>query len=92
MQPTWRALIDGAMYCEPQLGEIIARRRPDVIVEDNVVTFPALQTAGKPFIRIVSCQPLEIRGPDPEGAAAIPPAYSGLPADDPSGWQAFRAG
>ena len=53
MQPTWQALIDGAMYCEPQLREIIGRQRPEVIVEDNVVAFPALQTAGKPFVRIV---------------------------------------
>ena len=42
MQPTWQALIDGARYCEPQLREILARQRPDVIVEDNVVVFPAL--------------------------------------------------
>jgi MGT family glycosyltransferase len=90
MQPTWQALIDGARYCEPQLREIIARQSPDVIVEDNVVAFPALQAAGKPFVRIVSCQPLEIRGADPEAARAIPPAYSGLPADDPSEWEAFR--
>ena len=90
MQPTWQALIDGARYCEPHLREIIARQRPDVIVEDNVVSFPALQTAGRPFVRIVSCQPLEIRGEDPDAAGAIPPAYSGLPADDPSGWEAFR--
>jgi MGT family glycosyltransferase len=89
MQPTWQALIDGAKYCEPQLRQIIARRRPDVIVEDNVVAFPALQTAGKPFVRIVSCQPLEIRGDGP-GATEIPPPYSGLPADDRSEWEAFR--
>ena len=84
MQPTWQALIDGAQYCEPQLREIIARQTPDVIVEDNVVSFPALQTAGKPFVRIVSCNPLEIRGPD------IPPPYSGLPSDDRTEWEAFR--
>jgi MGT family glycosyltransferase len=89
MQPTWQALIDGAKYCEPQLRQIIARRRPDVIVEDNVVAFPALQTAGTPFVRIVSCQPLEIRGDGP-GATEIPPPYSGLPADDRSEWEAFR--
>ena len=89
MQPTWQALIDGAKYCEPHLREIIARQRPDVIVEDNVVSFPALQTAGKPFVRIVSCQPLEIRG-DGAGATEIPPPYSGLPADDRSQWEAFR--
>jgi MGT family glycosyltransferase len=85
MQPTWQALIDGAIYCEPQLRQIIERVQPDVIVEDNVVAFPALTTAGVPFVRIVSCNPLEVKGPD------IPPAYSGLPADDRSQWADFRA-
>ena len=84
MRPTWQALIDGAMYCEPQLREIVARQAPDILVEDNVVAFPALQTAGKPFVRIVSCNPLEIPGPE------IPPAYSGLPVDDRTEWPAFR--
>ena len=87
MQPTWQALIDGAKFCEPQLREIIARNRPDVIVEDNVVSFPALQTAGKPFVRTVSCNPLEIRGAH---GTEIPPTYSGLPLDDRSEWEAFR--
>jgi MGT family glycosyltransferase len=90
MQPTWQALIDGARYCEPHLREIVARQAPDVIVEDNVVAFPALQTASRPFVRIVSCQPLEIRGADPEAARSIPPAYSGLPADHTGEWEAFR--
>jgi MGT family glycosyltransferase len=85
MQPTWQALIDGARFCEPQLREIIARQRPDVIVEDNVVAFPALLTADAPFVRIMSCNPLEMPGPD------IPPAYSGLASDDRSGWAKFRA-
>ncbi len=84
MQPTWQALIDGARYCEPQLREIIARQRPDVIVEDNVVSFPALMTSGAPFVRIMSCNPLEMPGPD------VPPAYSGLPSDDRSEWASFR--
>jgi MGT family glycosyltransferase len=85
MQPTWQALIDGAVYCEPQLRQIIDRVRPDVIVEDNVVAFPALVTANAPFVRIVSCNPLEVKGPD------VAPAYSGLPADDRSEWAAFQA-
>jgi MGT family glycosyltransferase len=84
MQPTWQALIDGARYCEPHLREIVARQQPDVIVEDNVVCFPALVTAGAPFVRIMSCNPLEMNGPD------VPPAYSGLPSDDRSEWAAFR--
>jgi MGT family glycosyltransferase len=83
--PTYQALIDGAKYCEPHLKEIIERQRPDVLVEDNVVLFPALTTAGAPFVRIVSCNPLEVKGP------GVAPTFSGLPADDPSQWDAFRA-
>jgi len=83
VQPTYQALIDGAKYCEPQLRSIIAEHRPDVLVEDNVVTFPALLTSGSPFVRIVSCNPLEIRGDD------IAPTFSGYPADDRSGWGDF---
>jgi MGT family glycosyltransferase len=85
IQPTYQALIDGARYCEPRLREIIAKHRPDVIVEDNVVLFPALTTAGVPFVRIVSCSPLEVSG------AGVPPPFSGLPSADPSGWAAYRA-
>jgi MGT family glycosyltransferase len=84
MQPTWQALIDGARFCEPQLREIVARQQPDVLVEDNVVCFPGLVTAGAPFVRIMSCNPLEMNGPE------VAPAYSGLPADDRSEWGAFR--
>ncbi|MEV4093564.1 glycosyltransferase [Streptosporangium saharense] len=84
-KPIWDALIDGVKYCEPRLKEIVERVRPDVIVEDNVITFPALLTAGRPFVRIVSCNPLEVRGEN------VAPVFSGLPADDRSGWEAFRA-
>ena len=83
--PTYQALIDGAKYCEPRLRAIIAEHRPDVIVEDNVVLFPALVTAGAPFVRIVSCSPLEVSG------AGVPPPFSGLPSDDRSEWDAYRA-
>lgn len=83
--PTYQALIDGAKYCEPRLRQIIAKHRPDVIVEDNVVIFPALATAGKPFVRIVSCSPLEVPGVD------VPPPFSGLPSDDPAQWGPYRA-
>ncbi|TMR96501.1 glycosyltransferase [Nonomuraea basaltis] len=84
-KPIWAELIDGVKYCEPQLKAILERVNPDVIVEDNVITFPALLTAGKKFVRIVSCNPLEVRGED------IAPVFSGLPADDRSEWDAFRA-
>jgi MGT family glycosyltransferase len=83
--PTWQALVDGAVYCEPQLRAILDRVRPDVIVEDNVVAFPALVTNPAPYVRIVSCNPLEVGGP------ALPPVFSGYPVDDDSGWAEFRA-
>lgn len=85
MAPTWQALVDGARYCEPQLRDILERQQPDVIVEDNVIAFPALMTHEAPFVRIVSCNPLEVKGP------GIAPAYSGLPAADDSDWAEFRA-
>ncbi|AQA03675.1 glycosyl transferase [Mycobacterium sp. MS1601] len=85
VRPTYQALIDGAKYCEPRLRDIIATHHPDVIVEDNVVLFPALVTAGAPFIRIVSCSPLEVPGAD------IPPPFSGLPSADRSEWDSYRA-
>jgi MGT family glycosyltransferase len=85
IKPVWAELIGGARHCQQQLTEIISRVRPDVIVEDNVVGFPALLTAGVPFVRIVSCNPLEIKSPD------VPPAFSGYPAADTGGWPDFRA-
>ena len=79
IKPTWQALVVGALYCEPQLKAIIERIRPDVIVEDNVVGFAALLTAGVPYIRIMSCNPLEVKGPH------VAPTFSGYPADDRGG-------
>jgi len=85
VSPVWQELIGGARYCQQQLAAIVERSGPDVIVEDNVVSFPALVTAGVPFVRIVSCNPLEITDPD------LPPVFSGYPAADQAGWHAFRA-
>ena len=83
VKPTWQALIDGAMYCEPQLKAIVERVKPDVVVEDNVLCFPALMTSGAPFVRVVSCNPLEMRGP------GIAPTFSGYAQDDKGPWPAF---
>jgi MGT family glycosyltransferase len=85
IQPTWQALIDGAKYVEPRLREIVEEVQPDVIVEDNVVCFPALPASGRPWVRIVSCNPLELKDPD------VPPVFSGYPERDRTGWDAFRA-
>jgi MGT family glycosyltransferase len=85
LQPTWQALIDGSKYVDARLEEIFAELQPDVIVEDNVVAFPAIAASGRLWARIVSCNPLELRDP------ALPPVFSGYPTADPSGWAAFAA-
>jgi len=82
--PIWGELIAGAKYVDDRLREILDEVQPDVIVEDNVVAFPALLAHGAPWVRIVSCNPLELKDP------ALPPTFSGLPAADASGWDRFR--
>jgi MGT family glycosyltransferase len=83
--PTWEALVAGARYVEERLAEILADVAPDVVVEDNVVAFPAIPASGRPWVRIVSCNPLEVKDPE------LPPPFSGLPLADRSGWEPFRA-
>jgi MGT family glycosyltransferase len=85
LKPTWQALIDGAMYVDDRLLAIFDELRPDVIVEDNVVGFPAIPASGRPWVRIASCNPLEIKDRD------LAPVFSGYPQDDRSGWQEFWA-
>jgi MGT family glycosyltransferase len=82
--PTWQALVDGARHVDGRLTEILAEVGPDVVVEDNVVGFPAIPASGLPWVRIVSCNPLEVKDPE------LPPTFSGLPLDDRSEWAAFR--
>ena len=65
LQPTWQALIDGSKYVNGRLAEIFDELQPDVIVEDNVVAFPAIAASGGPWARIVSCNPLELTRPRP---------------------------
>ena len=82
--PTWQALVDGARFVDPRLSEIFDEVRPDVIVEDNVVSFPAISASGRPWVRIASCNPLEMKDP------ALPPTFSGYPTADRNGWAEFR--
>jgi MGT family glycosyltransferase len=81
--PTFEALVDGARYIDDRLREIIDELQPDLVVEDNVVSFPALLSSGRPWARIASCNPAEIKD------AEVPPTFSGLPSDDRSGWEPF---
>ncbi|MDQ6841971.1 MAG: glycosyl transferase [Actinomycetota bacterium] len=82
--PTWQALLDGARYVDERLAEIFSALAPDVIVQDNVCSFPAISASGVPWVRIVSCNPLEVKDP------ALPPTFSGLPLEDSSHWAEFR--
>ncbi len=83
--PTWQALIDGAKYVDPRLREIFDEVVPHVIVEDNVVAFPAISASGRPWVRIVSCNPAEMKD------TRIAPFSSGYPVADRSGWAEFLA-
>ena len=82
--PVWEELVDGARYVDDRLREIFGELEPDVIVEDNVVAFPAVPASGRPWVRSISCNPLELKDP------ALPPPFSGYPTGDPSGWDEFR--
>lgn len=85
IKPVWEELIDGARYVDDRLREIFDEVEPDVIVEDNVVAFPAVSASGRPWVRIVSCNPLEVKDPE------LPPPFSGLATHERSGWIAFRS-
>ena len=81
--PTFQALIDGAKYVDDRLCAIIDELRPDLIVEDNVVTFPALPASGRRWARIVSCNPTELKDHE------VPPPFSGLPLSDRRDWDEY---
>jgi len=83
--PTFEALVDGARYVDDRLREILDELQPDLVVEDNVVSFPALLAGGRPWARIASCNPAEMKDPE------VPPPFSGLPSADHDGWEKFRA-
>ncbi|QOL81316.1 nucleotide disphospho-sugar-binding domain-containing protein [Pseudooceanicola spongiae] len=76
--PTWEAIVDTAIHAEAGLSALLEQIRPDGIVLDNVIMFPAIARAGCAWVRIVSCAETEL--PD----AHVPPYLSGLAADDPA--------
>lgn len=82
--PTWQAIVDTAVNAEAPLRQLLARLKPDAVVLDNVIMFPAIAAAGCPWVRVVSCAETEL--PDAE----VPPYLSGMAADDPQR-EAFEA-
>ena len=83
IEPTMRALVEGAMYVDDRLREIIDELDPDLVVEDNVCAFPALISHARKWARIVSCNPAEL--PD----SLVPPAFSGYSVRDQEPWGDF---
>jgi MGT family glycosyltransferase len=83
--PTLEALVDGARYVDRRLAQIIGDLEPDVIVEDNVVAFPALAASKRPWVRIVSCNPAELKD------RVVPPPFSGYGVGDQRGWDEYWA-
>src|SRR5262249_48596978 len=49
------------------------------------VAFRAVPASGIPWVRIMSCNPLELKD------AALPPTFSGYPSHERAGWDGFRA-
>ncbi|MNF48772.1 Oleandomycin glycosyltransferase [compost metagenome] len=81
--PAWEAIIDTAIEAEKPLQQLLARLKPDAIVLDNVVMFPAIANAGCPWVRMVSCAETEL--PD----SAVPPYLSGCSQRDSVARQVF---
>ena len=82
--PTWDAIVDSAIAVEDSLRDILAQIRPDVVLLDNVIMFPAIANAGPPWVRVVSCAETEIPYP------ALPPYLSWLDPADTAACAAFR--
>lgn len=83
--PTWEAIVQSAIDIEEPLRHLLARLKPDAIVVDNTIAFPAVLNAGVPWVRVVSCAETEL--PDPQ----VPPFLSGCDSKDRPGWERFRS-
>lgn len=83
-RPIWETLVAAERYSHERVMGIWDELRPDTVVTDNVTGYPAVELAGAPWVRMVSCNPLEMRDPD------LPPPLSGLPVAERAGWRGFR--
>lgn len=82
--PVWGAVVDSAINAERPLQKLLARLKPDVIVLDNVVMFPAIEKAGCPWVRVISCAETELAD------ANVPPYLSGLSSQDAKACAEFK--
>lgn len=81
----WEAIVDTVKWSVKNgLDDLLAEMKPDLIINDNVALYPATQTAGCPWIRMISCSENEIIDPD------IPPHLSGCSDGDAGCARAYR--
>lgn len=81
----WEAIVDTAKWSVRNgLDEVIAQIAPDLIINDNVILYPATQKAGCPWVRVISCSENEISDP------LVPPHLSGCAVGDDVGAEKFR--
>jgi len=82
----WEAIVDTSKWSVRNgLDEVFSSIEPDLIVNDNVALYPHTETAGVPWVRMISCSENEI--PDP----GIPPHLSGCGEHDHKGFERYRA-
>ncbi|WP_428035855.1 nucleotide disphospho-sugar-binding domain-containing protein [Amphritea sp.] len=72
--PTWDSIVDTVEDAEIGLQILIKRIKPDLILLDNVIMFPAIANAECPWVRVISCAETEL--PDNN----VPPYLSGITA------------
>ena len=83
--PYWKEIVDSAIKSYPIIKKALSELKADFIVIDDVILYPAVLEYGKPWIRMISCNELEI--PD----LSIPPALSGYSSFDQNNWKEFRS-
>lgn len=73
-------------YSNSQISDIIAKVNPDVIVIDNYVSYPCIESSGVPYVWLCSANPLSF----PTDFEDLPPSTSGLALKNKQGWSEFR--
>ncbi|MEX0706693.1 MAG: glycosyltransferase [Woeseia sp.] len=81
----WEAIIDTVKWSVKNgLDDLLKDINPDLIINDNVALYPHTQTAGCPWVRMISCSENEIIDPD------IPPHLSGCAEGDTRCARAYK--
>jgi len=56
--PGWEPMGNEVKRSNTQIGEIIKRVKPDVIISDGFLTVPTVVAAGIPWVNLISCNQL----------------------------------